>query len=266
MARTMAVMQPYLFPYLGYFQLIAAADVFVLGDDLQYVRSGWVNRNRILHNDDARLISVPLKKDRFQLQINQRQLCDHFGDEAETLIGLLTESYAQAPCFAQIMPLIERLIRFKQQNIALYAEHAIRELCAYLQIVTPIMRSSDLFLGSPADKQQRITRIAHTLEATTFITPEGGSVVYDPGLFASNGLAVRFFRMNSLEYRQFGEPFVANLSIIDVLMFNCVEQVQQMLTEYRLNKNPAAAESAVLVGPTPYHELVSTPSKRIAVE
>jgi len=266
MARTIAVMQPYLFPYLGYFQLIAAADVFVLGDDLQYVRSGWVNRNRILHHDDARLISFPLKKDRFQLQINQRKLCDRFSDEAERLIRLITESYEQAPYFAQVMPLVERLIRFPQQNIALYAEHAIREMCAYLHIVTPIMRSSDLILGSPVDKQERIIRIAHTFEATTFITPEGGSVLYDRDHFARNRLLVRFFRMGSVQYRQFRQPFVANLSIIDVLMFNCIEQVQHMLTEYQLDKNPPAAEPGLLAGPTPHPELVSTPSNRIAVE
>jgi hypothetical protein len=266
MARTIAVMQPYLFPYLGYFQLIAAADVFVLGDDLQYVRSGWVNRNRILHNDEARLITFPLKKDRFELQINQRQLCDHFSDEAERLIRLLTESYEQAPYFAQVMPLVERLIRFPQQNIALYAEHAIREMCAYLHIVTPIMRSSDLILGNPLDKQERIIRIAHTFEATTFITPEGGSVVYDRDHFARNRLLVRFFRMTPVEYRQFRQPFVANLSIIDVLMFNCVEQVQRMLAEYQLDKHPPSTDSGLMSRRTPYPDVVSTLSNRIAVE
>ncbi|WP_341959012.1 WbqC family protein [Pseudomonas sp. RC10] len=266
MARTIAVMQPYLFPYLGYFQLIAAADVFVLGDDLHYVRSGWVNRNRILHGDEARLISFPLKKDRFLLQINQRQLCEGFNEEAERLIRLITESYEHAPYFAQVMPLIERLIRFPQQNIALYAENALREMCAYLHIVTPIMRSSDLILGSPADKQERIIRIAHTFEATTFITPEGGSVVYDRDHFARNRLLVRFFRMGTVEYPQFGQPFVANLSIIDVLMFNCVEQVQHMLTQYQLDKHPPAADPGLLARPTLHPERVSTPTNRIAVE
>lgn len=266
MARTLAVMQPYLFPYLGYFQLIAAADVFVLGDDLQYVRSGWVNRNRILHNGEAKLISFPLKKDRFQLQINQRQLCDHFSDEAPRLIDLLAESYGEAPYFAQVMPLLERLIRFPQQNIALYAEHAIREMCAYLHIVTPILRSSDLILGSAADKQERIIRIAHTFEATTFITPEGGSVIYDRDHFARNGLLVRFFRMNPVAYQQFGQPFVANLAIIDVLMFNCVEQVQQMLTEYGLDKNPPSARPGMMHGLAQKPDVVLTGSHRIAVE
>ena len=259
MARTIAVMQPYLFPYLGYFQLIAAADVFVLGDDLQYVRSGWVNRNRILQSDQARLVTFPLKKDRFQLQINQRQLCDYFSEEAERLIHLIAEAYAEAPYFAQVMPLIERLIRFPQQNVALYAEHAIREICTFLQIETPIMRSSDLILGHPADKQERVTRIAHTFEADTFMTPQGGSVIYDRDRFARNGLKVRFFRMDAVDYPQFGAPFVANLSIIDVLMFNCVEQVQQRLTQFQLDNCLPSDEYPVPNQLPMFAECVPTP-------
>lgn len=266
MARTIAVMQPYLFPYLGYFQLIAAADVFVLGDDLQYIRSGWVNRNRILHHHEAKLITFPLKKDRFQLAINQRQLCDNFNEEAERLINLITYCYIKAPYFAQVMPLIERLIRFPQTNIALYTEHAIREMCAYLHIVTPIMRGSDLILGKPADKQERIIRIAHTFEATTFINPEGGSVLYDRDHFARNRLLVRFFRMDPVVYRQFRQPFVANLSIIDVLMFNCVEQVQQLLTCYTLDKDGPVAERDLLAGLAQHPDVASVLPNQIAVE
>jgi hypothetical protein len=266
MARTIAVMQPYLFPYLGYFQLIAAADVFVLGDDLQYIRSGWVNRNRILHHHEAKLITFPLKKDRFQLPINQRQLCDNFNEEAERLIKLITYCYIKAPYFSQVMPLIERLIRFPQTNIALYTEHAIREMCAYLHIVTPIMRGSDLILGKPADKQERIIRIAHTFEATTFINPEGGSVLYDRDHFARNGLLLRFFRMDPVVYRQFRQPFVANLSIIDVLMFNCVEQVQQLLTCYSLDKDGPVAKPDLLAGWAQHPDVASVSPNQIAVE
>src|SRR5476651_2035291 len=101
MARTIAMMQPYLFPYLGYFQLIAAADVFVLGDDLQYIRSGWVNRNRILHNGQAKLITFPLKRDRHDMPINQRQLADNFDEEAERLINVISQCYRKAPYFNQ---------------------------------------------------------------------------------------------------------------------------------------------------------------------
>jgi len=266
MARTIAMMQPYLFPYLGYFQLIAAADVFVLGDDLQYIRSGWVNRNRILQNGEARLITFPLKKDRFELPIRERQLCDNFAEEADRLINVISQNYRKAPYFAQVMPLLERLIRFPQQNLALYAEHAIREMCAYLHITTPILRGSDLKLGAHPDKQCRVIRIAHTFAATAYLNPIGGSELYDRDFFAMNNLLLRFFKMDPVEYQQFGHAFVPNLSIIDVLMFNCVEQIQLMLTFYSAQDAAPPIEPNDLASLAHVPDVVSSLSDRIAVE
>lgn len=233
------MMQPYLFPYLGYFQLIAAADVFVLGDDLQYIRSGWVNRNRILNNGEAKLITFPLKRDRFDMPINQRQLSDTFDDEVSRLINVITQSYAKAPYFAQVMPLLERLLQFPVKNLALYIEHSIREICTYLHIDTPILRGSDLQIGSPTDKQDRVLRIVQTFSCERYLNPIGGIELYDPEYFAQNGVCLQFFKMDSIEYRQYTGPFVGNLSIIDVLMFNCVEQVQQRLSCYSLRNSTA---------------------------
>jgi hypothetical protein len=260
------MMQPYIFPYLGYFQLIAAADVFVLGDDLQYIRSGWVNRNRILNNGEAKLITFALKKDRFELPIMQRQFIDTFSEEAERLINLITQYYRKAPYFEQVMPLIARLIRFPQQNLALFAEHAIRELCAYLHIVTPILRGSDLKLNSCVDKQDRVINIAHTFAATTFLNPLGGCELYDRDLFARQGLLLRFFSMGDVVYRQFGKPFVPKLSIIDVLMFNCVEQVQAMLECYSVCEGVAQDQDELLAELVSQQDAVQPSLTRTAVE
>jgi len=233
MSRTIAMMQPYLFPYLGYFQLIAAADVFVLGDDLQYIRSGWVNRNRILDKNEAKLITFPLKRDRFELAINQRRLSDNFNEEADYLVALIKNFYRKAPYFAQVMPLLESLIRFPQYNLAPYIEHSIRELCTYLHIDTPIFRSSDLNIEGPFDKQDRVIQTMKRLGGTRYINPIGGVELYEQENF-SVYLSLHFFKMNDIVYRQFSGPFVPNLSIIDVLMFNCIEQIQEMLPLYSL--------------------------------
>jgi hypothetical protein len=235
MVRTIAMMQPYLFPYLGYFQLIAAADVFVLGDDLQYIRSGWVNRNRILCNGEAKLITFPLKRDRYELPINQRQLSDSFDDEANRLLNIIKQSYAKAPYFAQVMPLLERLLRFPTRHLASYIEHSIREMCGYLHIDTPILRGSDLDIGTPTDKQDRVLKIVQAFSCDRCLNPIGGIELYDSDYFADNGIALRFFKMDSIAYRQFKGEFIANLSIIDVLMFNCVEQVQELLQYYSVS-------------------------------
>ncbi|MDB6142644.1 MAG: WbqC-like protein [Pseudomonas sp.] len=250
MTRTIAMMQPYLFPYLGYFQLIAAADVFVLGDDLQYIRSGWVNRNRILQNGEAKLITFPLKRDRFDMPINQRQLSDNFEDEAERLINVITQAYAKAPYFNQVMPLVSRLIRFPLKNLAMYIEHSIREMCAYLHIETPILRGSDLQIGTPLDKQDRVVRIVQTFACGRYLNPIGGVELYDHEYFARQNLSLRFFKLDPIAYRQYREPFVPNLSIIDVLMFNCVEKVHELLSCYSIyaSHELQQPEAAVAVG------------------
>ncbi|MDB6050301.1 MAG: WbqC-like protein [Pseudomonas sp.] len=226
------MMQPYLFPYLGYFQLIAAADVFVLGDDLQYIRSGWVNRNRILCNGEAKLVTFPLKRDRHDLAINQRQVSESFDEDMERLLITIKRCYIKAPYFNQVMPLLERLLRFPVRNLALFIEHSIREICAYLHIDTPILRGSDMDIETPTDKQDRVLKIVKTFAGDRYLNPVGGIELYDADHFARHGVALRFFKMDPIEYWQFKHAFVGNLSIIDVLMFNCVDRVQELLPHY----------------------------------
>ncbi|MFK3973030.1 WbqC family protein [Pseudomonas sp. NPDC087358] len=247
MDKKIAMMQPYLFPYLGYFQLIAAADIFVLSDDLQYIRGGWVNRNRILDNNEARMITFPLKRDRSDLAINQRHLCDNFADEAGRLINVLTHNYSRAPCFAQVMPLLDRLIRFPQHNLALYIEQSVREICAYLHIDTPIHRACDLKMQEPLDKQDRVIQTAKMFEATLYINPIGGTALYDPHYFEQHDLALRFLKMDDIAYRQYRRPFVSHLSIIDVLMFNDVDKMQVLLSSCSLQTHDTVVESLLEV-------------------
>lgn len=235
MTRTITMMQPYLFPYLNYFQLIAAADVFVLGDDLQYIKSGWINRNRILEHNDARMITFPLKRDSFDLAINQRQLSDTFDDESKRLVNVLKHHYSRAPYFSQVMPLLERLIGFPERNLALYIEHTIRGLCAYLDIDTQVVRASDLNLPRILDKQDRVIKTAQLFDATLYINPMGGMALYGQDYFLRQGLALKFMQMDDISYPQYRLPFVANLSIIDVMMFNDVQRIRTLLGCYSLH-------------------------------
>lgn len=242
--KTIAMMQPYLFPYLGYFQLIAAADVFVLGDDLQYMKAGWVNRNRILDNNEPRMVTFPLKRDRFDLGINQRRLCDNFDEEAERLIKLITHCYSKAPCYGKVMPLLQHLIRSPQRNLALYIEHSIKELCHYLDIRTPIYKASDLEMAGSIDKQDRVIKTAKLFGASTCINSVGGTALYDSGYFAQHGLALEFLTMDDIAYPQYRSTFVGNLSIIDVVMFNSVETVRELLPCYSIQSDSVTPLSA----------------------
>jgi hypothetical protein len=231
---TAAMMQPYLFPYLGYFQLIARSDVFVLGDDLQYVKGSWINRNRILVNGQPQLITFPLRKGGGFDPINQRWLCDDFAREAQKLLRTLELAYSRAPYKTEVVPLIRQILTHPERNLARFTEHSIRCVCAYLDITTPIRIGSELGLPARMDKQERVIGIAKKLGAALYINPIGGVALYCPALFRSHGLSLRFLRMDDLSYPQFNQPFVPSLSIIDVLMFNSQKDAQALLKRFSL--------------------------------
>ena len=229
MTKTIAMMQPYWFPYLGYFQLIATSDAFVLGDDLQYIKDGWINRNRILAAGKPWMFSLPLKKDQHGLNINQRQLSDDVDAAMDKLLKTLALNYARAPHRAEVMPLLEQWLHHPERNLARYLEHSIRQVCVYLGIDTPILTASDLEINQVEDKQDRVVRTMKKLDGKRYLNPVGGLSLYDEAYFERAGLELRFHKMSELSYPQFKQPFVANLSIIDVLMFNPVERIRQWL-------------------------------------
>ncbi|WP_417778960.1 WbqC family protein [Stutzerimonas xanthomarina] len=234
MLRTISMMQPYLFPYLGYFQLIARSDVFVLGDDLQYVKGSWINRNRVLANGQPKLITFPLRKANQFFPINQRWLCDEFELEAQKLLKTLELVYSRAPHKAEVMTLVRQILAHPERNLARFIENSIRRICAYLQIATPIRIGSEMGLPARMDKQERVVTIAHKMNAELYVNPIGGTALYCPAYFRSNGLVLRFLQMDDLSYPQFNQPFVPSLSIIDVLMFNSRSEAQALLKRFSL--------------------------------
>lgn len=246
MLRTVSMMQPYLFPYLGYFQLIARSDAFVLGDDLQYVKSSWINRNRVLANGQPKLITFPLRKANQFAPINQRWLCDEYAHEAQKLLKTLELGYARAPYKTETIALVREILAHPERNLARFIENSIRRICAHLQIVTPIRIGSELGLPARMDKQERVVTIAHKMNAELYINPIGGTELYCPAYFRSHGLALRFLKMDDLSYPQFNHPFVPSLSIIDVLMFNSRNEAQALLKRFSLVEG--IEQSATLQG------------------
>lgn len=244
MPRTIAMMQPYLFPYLGYFQLIAHSDVFVLGDDLQYVKASWINRNRILVNGQEKLITFPLKKADPYIAIGQRWLADDFEREGERLLRTFELSYARAPQCREVLPLLASILTHPERNLARFTEHSLRVLCRHLGIETPMLRGSEVLDTREMDKQERVIRLAQTLEGERYVNPIGGLALYCPQRFAEHGLELRFLRMGKVQYPQFKHPFVPALSIIDVLMFNPPERIAEFMGCFELIEGQPHAPTA----------------------
>ena len=139
-----AIMQPYFLPYIGYFQLINAVDVFVIYDNIEFTKKGWINRNRILMNGKDDFFTVPLKKDSDFLDVNQRVLAETFTKDKAKIIGKITELYQKAPHFNEVFPLIEAVFNTNQKNLFDFIFHSVKVIMQYLEIKTEIVVSSSI--------------------------------------------------------------------------------------------------------------------------
>ncbi len=232
-----AIMQPYFFPYIGYFQLIAANDVFVLHDDVQYIKGGWVNRNRILLNGEGRMITFPVQKEAYHLPINARNYVDD-KQARRDIINLVREAYARAPCYQQVFPVLEELLMFEDRNVARFNENLIRRIAGYMGLDCRIITSSGMEKDDSLAGEQRVLDICRRLGATDYTNPIGGTGLYSQEAFQQSGISLHFLEARDERYEQGAGTWVPFLSIIDVLMFNSVAETRQLLTSYRLLTPP----------------------------
>jgi len=219
-----AIMQPYFFPYIGYFQLMAAVDLFIVYDNIKYTKKGWINRNRMLQGGKDVMFSLPLRSDSDSLDIRERVLADDFN--RDKLVNQLRGAYARAPHFAAVFPMIEKSVRHADANLFAYLRNALDRVCTHLTLTTPVRVSSTIDVDHQLRSQDKVIALARAVGATSYVNPIGGLELYDRQAFQAQGLELRFLRSRPLEYRQFGEPFVPWLSIVDVLMFNPIDLVR----------------------------------------
>lgn len=231
-----AIMQPYLFPYIGYFQLINAVDKFVIYDDIEYTKKGWINRNRYLQNGKDTLFTISLKKDSDFLTVKERNIAENFlQTDLPKILARLKNSYLKAPFFKEVFPLVEEIFSHSDGNLFEYVFNSIKTVSDYLEIKTELLISSEISESKHLRGKNRVIRICNDLRAKTYINPIGGIEMYFKEEFAENGLQLLFLRTKGISYLQHKHEFVPNLSIIDVLMFNSKEQVINFLnTNYEL--------------------------------
>jgi len=228
--KKIAVMQPYLFPYIGYWQLINAVDIFVIYDDVNYIKRGYINRNSILINNEAKRITLSLKKASQNKLINQIEV----GDDGKKFLNAIKMSYSKAKYFKNVYSLIEEILTQKERNLAKYIGYSIIKISEYLNINTKIVYSSDIDKNNRLKGQDKIIDIVKTLNGFHYINPIGGITLYDKDDFKQEGIKLSFLETKSFSYSQFGNDFIPNLSIIDLLMFNSHEDLTNFLNYYNL--------------------------------
>ncbi|KRC73484.1 WbqC-like protein family protein [compost metagenome] len=229
----LGIMQPYFFPYIGYYQLIAAVDLFIVYDNIKYTKKGWINRNRMLQNGSDSVFSLPLKAGSDALHIDQRELATEF--KRGKLLGQFEGAYRRAPFFKQVFPLLEEIIKFDDSNLFSFLHHSLSKTCAHLGIGTKLMKSSDAAVDADLKAQDKVIALCQAVGADTYINAIGGVELYDRAEFKTQGIDLAFLRANSFEYAQFDSEFVPWLSIVDVLMFNDSEKISAAIhTGYEL--------------------------------
>ena len=230
----LAIMQPYFLPYIGYFQLMNSVDKFVIYDNIEYTKKGWINRNRILGNGADALISLPLKKDSDYLSVIERFLADSWAADRVSMLNRIRESYRKSPQFNEVFPLVERCLKFENHNLFHFIFNAIQEVKTYLGITTPLVVSSTVKADHSLKSEQKVLDICRVMGATTYINPIGGLDLYQKPNFNKHGIELSFIKPENIQYTQFKEPFVPRLSILDVMMFNTSNDCSQMLRSFRL--------------------------------
>lgn len=229
-----AVMQPYLFPYIGYFQLIQAVDVFVFYDDVNFIKQGWINRNKLLVNGIESVFYIELSKASSFKKINEVNVLE--GTKSyNQLLNTLKYNYKKAPYFNEVYNLVNNILTIPHNSIADLAINSVTIIADYLSMDITFKKSSvDFHETRGLEKSDRLIQIAKLSNSVDYVNPLGGMELYEKSYFAERGVNLHFVKTEIVPYKQFNNQSSIGLSIIDVLMFNSKHEIKQMLSNFEL--------------------------------
>lgn len=223
-------MQPYFFPYIGYWQLLSVVDTFVIYDDVNFIKQGYINRNSILVGNKIQKITLEVIGASSNRVINEVQV----GSNTNKLLKGIDQAYKKAPEYKKVFSLHQSILENPEKNLAKYLGNSIEKIAAYLEINTKIIYSSDLKKNNNLKAQGKILDICQRLGASRYINAIGGQDLYSKEAFRAKKLELNFVQTGLTEYKQFKDEFIPYLSIIDIIMFNSKKNIQSMLNNYKL--------------------------------
>lgn len=226
----LGIMQPYFFPYLGYWQLLANVDKYVVYDDVTYIKGGWINRNNFLINGQKNLLTMQLEKASSYTLIKDIAIKDDFVKFLKTI----EMGYKKAPFFEDSFRLLKDICQCPDKKLGQFLFNSHIKICEYLGIDTELILSSSFEKHTELKGKDKVISICKQLGADEYINAIGGQELYDKKEFAENGIRLNFLQANLREYRQLKNEFVSGLSIIDIMMFNSKEEIKEMLNDFKL--------------------------------
>ena len=229
-----AIMQPYIFPYIGYFHLIQASSEFVFYDDVHYITRGWINRNRIINRDKDQLFTVPVTKASRNKLINETKPV--FDDKwKQSFHKSLIHNYKKAPFFNEVTDVVMSPFSKQYDDIADLAIESILSVYSYLGMKFSFTKSSIISPETKGiEKADRLIAITKKIGLVNYVNAPGGKSLYTKEYFYSKGINLFFIKSHSIQYNQYHETFVPWLSIIDVLMFCSKTEAIDFISSYSL--------------------------------
>lgn len=226
----LGIMQPYFMPYIGYWQLMAAVDMYVVYDDVNYIKGGWVSRNNILLNGQKHMFTITLNGASPNKLFNEITIKDDF----KKFSRLIESAYRKAPYYAEVSALLDKIYDYEDKSLGAFMMNSFQVVLDYLEIDTRLILSSTLEKANTLRGKDKVKHICQLLGAETYYNAIGGQELYDKNDFKADGIDLYFVQTNLTPYAQLGNEFVPGLSMIDVLMFNHPIEVKQLLTNYKL--------------------------------
>lgn len=228
-----AIMQPYVFPYIGYFQLIQAVDTFVFYNDVNFIKKGWINRNKLLANGQEWMFTIPCKNVSQNRKICETQVAWDSKDKNK-MLSTVELNYKRAPFFQDTFEIITQVVQREEVFIDRLAINSVRAVCDFLSIERGFIESNDRYHNEDLKKEHRLIDICKKEQAHDYINPSGGMTLYTKDTFEKEGINLHFLKSREVFYDQNTNTFAPWLSIIDVLMFNGREGTLNIIREYDL--------------------------------
>lgn len=234
----LGIMQPYFMPYIGYWQLISQVDKYVVFDDVNFIKKGWINRNRILLDGREYLFVLPLQGASQNRKINELAFFEGPANK-KALWERIERGYGKSPCFQKedAAALLKSCILCEEDEIVKYITHSIRQVCRYLDIETEIVLSSEIDKDMSCKGQEKILDICEKSEADTYLNAIGGMELYDGAVFHKRGIRLQFLKTDFVKYPQQTAEFMQGLSLIDILCSVPKAGIKAMLNQCTLVEN-----------------------------
>ena len=225
----LAIMQPYLFPYIGYYQLAYHSDLFIFYDDVNYIKGGYINRNNILTKNGFQLFTIPIIKASSFKKINEL----YFQEDTRKILTSISQTYSKAPYFSSIFPLIEKILNDNNRNVANIASRSIIEVFQYIGLKLHHDFSSKINYNRGNSAQEKIYELCKVNNANKYVNAYGGMSLYDKDEFKKRNIELGFINSIPTPYTQINSSeFIKNASMIDILMNCSKDEIINQLNNY----------------------------------